>query len=113
MISQIIPYGGAMSWLLLFSGIIITTLSALKQKDALPPTITIALTLLFSFGFTSYKPEVIEVALGFFAYLTIGIIYSIYRWSRLVYHIKMFVHNLGSLKDDEILCRLVSQAFSP
>jgi hypothetical protein len=108
MISELILYGGVIYWLLLFLGISITTLFALRENDAVRPTIWASLTLIYAVGFTSYHPSTLSFFMGLLAYFMMGAAYSTYRWARVVYNIKRFVKSFGT--ED---CGLIAKAFTP
>lgn len=99
MIANLIPYGGPIYWVLLLFGILLTTHFACRERNPLLPAFFATLTGLFVFGFTSYAPSPLEIVFGSVAYLIVGLVYSGYRWGKLVYDIKLFTDNVFQNKN--------------
>tara|TARA_Y100001970_G_scaffold249717_1_gene320597 strand:+ start:8173 stop:8706 length:534 start_codon:yes stop_codon:yes gene_type:complete len=113
-IADVIEYGGTIYWSLLLFFCIITTLFAERRQSVLIPSLWGIATLVYAFGFTSYAPSTFEVTLGVVAYLLLGAVFTIFKWSNLVHNIGHFVKTVSPYQTSSYELRhLVHEAFKP
>lgn len=90
---ELLPYGGAIYWLLLFLMLSIITVLAISNKPIkIPIAITVG-TILSIFMFTDFQPNWLPILMGTLTYFMAGAAYAVYRWIRLVYKISFFTQN--------------------
>ena len=114
MIAELIQYGGAIYWSLLLSFCIITTLFAERRTSVLVPSLWGIATLVYAFGFTTYSPTLLQVAMGVTAYVFVGAAFATYKWSDLVFRIGHFVKTVSPYQHNSYELRhLAHEAFAP
>ena len=114
MIENLIPYGGAIFWLLLFFGIYLITVSAEKREGFFYPAMWTALTAGFVFGFTNFSVDPVSAAMAVGAYTLLGFGFAVFKWVKLVQSIKRFIEGLSQVVHSDYTMRhLAHEAFQP
>lgn len=114
MISEVIQYGGAIYWLLLFCFCVVTSFHAEKREGILVPSLWGVATLTFVFGFTTYRPDPLEFSMGVAAYILFGVIFTTAKWANLIYRVSYFVKTLEPyFPNDYEMRHMAHEAFRP
>jgi hypothetical protein len=114
MIAELIIYGSALYWALLLFGIFMLTIFAEERTDTLRPNIWASIILIYIFGFTSYRPELVVLLMGVVVYFLCGASFAGVKWLALVTRIKQFEGHYRPLSTDTYdLRHMLEEAFKP
>jgi hypothetical protein len=114
LIAELLQYGSALYWALLFFFVYMITVFAEQRINTLRPNLWAFVLFLFIFGFTNYSPSPSNFTMGVISYILIGAGFALYKWVNLVAKIKRFNQNMAlvSATDSEI-AYMAYQEFYP